>query len=63
MTAIDELDRFAEMLKDKGETGLRLHAVERARNFKRSWLEMAPGAPHGLKATEPTVMLLTLSGA
>lgn len=41
MTAIDELDRFAEMLKDKGETGLRLHAVERARNFKRSWLEMA----------------------
>ncbi len=41
MTAIDELDRFAEMLKHKGETGLRLHAVERARNFKRSWLEMA----------------------
>jgi hypothetical protein len=41
MTAVDELDRFAEMLKDKGETGLRLHAVERARNFKRSWLEMA----------------------
>jgi hypothetical protein len=41
MTAVNELDRFAEMLKDKGETGLRLHAVERARNFKRSWLEMA----------------------
>lgn len=41
MTAVDELDRFAEMLKDKGETGLRLHAVERARHFKRTWLEMA----------------------
>ena len=41
MTTVDELDRFAEMLKDKGETGLRLHAVERARSFKRSWLEMA----------------------
>jgi hypothetical protein len=39
--AATDLDRFAEMLKDKGETGLRLHAVERARSFKRSWLEMA----------------------
>ncbi len=25
-----------------------------------SWLHMAPGAPHSLVATEPTVMLLTL---
>ena len=25
-----------------------------------SWLHMAPGAPHALVATEPTVMLLTL---
>jgi quercetin dioxygenase-like cupin family protein len=28
-----------------------------------SWLHMAPGAPHALVATEPTVMLLTLLGA
>lgn len=28
-----------------------------------SWLHMAPGAPHSLMATEPTVMLLTLIGA
>lgn len=28
-----------------------------------SWLYMAPGAPHSLVATEPTVMLLTLFGA
>ena len=27
-----------------------------------SWLQMAPGAPHSLTATEPTVMLLTLIG-
>ena len=27
-----------------------------------SWLHMAPGAPHSLSATEPTVMLLTLIG-
>jgi quercetin dioxygenase-like cupin family protein len=27
-----------------------------------SWLHMAPGAPHSLIATEPTVMLLTLIG-
>ena len=27
-----------------------------------SWLHMAPGAPHSLLATEPTVMLLTLIG-
>lgn len=27
-----------------------------------SWLNMAPGAPHSLSATEPTVMLLTLAG-
>jgi quercetin dioxygenase-like cupin family protein len=27
-----------------------------------SWLYMAPGAPHSLVATEPTVMLLTLFG-
>jgi len=27
-----------------------------------SWLQMAPGAPHSLMATEPTVMLLTLIG-
>ena len=27
-----------------------------------SWLHMAPGAPHSLVATEPTVMLLTLFG-
>jgi quercetin dioxygenase-like cupin family protein len=25
-----------------------------------SWLHMAPGTPHALAATEPTVMLLTL---
>jgi quercetin dioxygenase-like cupin family protein len=25
-----------------------------------SWLHMAPGAPHSLIATEPTIMLLTL---
>lgn len=28
----------------------------------RSWLHLAPGAPHSLVATEPTVMLLTLFG-
>ncbi len=28
-----------------------------------SWLHMAPGAPHSLAATEPTVMLLTLFGS
>ncbi len=28
-----------------------------------SWLHMAPGAPHSLVATEPTVMLLTLIGS
>ena len=28
-----------------------------------SWLHMAPGAPHALVATEPTVMLLTLFGS
>lgn len=28
-----------------------------------SWLHMAPGAPHSLVATEPTVMLLTLFGS
>ena len=26
------------------------------------WLHMAPGTPHALTATEPTVMLLTLTG-
>lgn len=41
MSSIDELDRFAESLREKGETGLRLRAVETARQFKRSWLEMA----------------------
>jgi quercetin dioxygenase-like cupin family protein len=28
-----------------------------------SWLHMAPGTPHALVATEPTVMLLTLVGS
>lgn len=28
-----------------------------------SWLEMAPGTPHSLIASEPTVMLLTLVGS
>jgi quercetin dioxygenase-like cupin family protein len=28
-----------------------------------SWLQMAPGTPHSLIATEPTVMLLTLTGS
>jgi quercetin dioxygenase-like cupin family protein len=28
-----------------------------------SWLHMAPGTPHSLLASEPTVMLLTLVGA
>lgn len=28
-----------------------------------SWLHMAPGAPHSLVATEPTMMLLTLFGS
>ncbi len=28
-----------------------------------SWLHMAPGAPHSLRAIEPTVMLLTLVGS
>jgi quercetin dioxygenase-like cupin family protein len=27
-----------------------------------SWLQMAPGTPHSLIASEPTVMLLTLVG-
>ena len=27
------------------------------------WLHMAPGTPHALVATEPTLMLLTLVGA
>lgn len=29
----------------------------------RSWLQMAPGTPHSLIASEPTVMLLTLIGS
>ena len=29
----------------------------------RSWLHVAPGAPHSLMAIEPTVMLLTLIDA
>jgi quercetin dioxygenase-like cupin family protein len=28
-----------------------------------SWLQMAPGTPHSLIASEPTVMLLTLVGS
>jgi quercetin dioxygenase-like cupin family protein len=28
-----------------------------------SWLHMAPGTPHSLVATEPTIMLLTLVGS
>jgi quercetin dioxygenase-like cupin family protein len=28
-----------------------------------SWLHMAPGTPHSVIATEPTVMLLTLVGS
>jgi quercetin dioxygenase-like cupin family protein len=28
-----------------------------------SWLHMAPGTPHSLIASEPTVMLLTLAGS
>ncbi len=41
MTTHDELDRLASEMKARGEDGLRLRAVERARSFKRTWVEMA----------------------
>jgi hypothetical protein len=41
MTSHDKLDRLASDMKQRGEEGLRLRAVERARNFKRTWVEMA----------------------
>lgn len=41
MTSHDELERLASDMKARGEQGLRLRAVERARSFKRTWLEMA----------------------
>src|SRR5690606_12007174 len=40
MSSHDELDQLAADLKRRGEDGLRLRAVERARSFKRSWVEM-----------------------
>jgi hypothetical protein len=36
MTSLDKLDRLASDMKQRGEEGLRLRAVERARNFKRT---------------------------
>jgi hypothetical protein len=41
MTTHERLDRLASGMKQRGEDGLRLKAVERARNFKRTWVEMA----------------------
>ncbi len=41
MTTHDELERLASEMKARGEEGLRLKAVERARAFKRTWVEMA----------------------
>ena len=37
----DDLDARAQELKAKGADGLRLEAVRRARDFKRSWIDMA----------------------
>lgn len=37
----DDLEARAKDLKSKGADGLRLEAVRRARDFKRSWIDMA----------------------
>jgi hypothetical protein len=42
-TVHDKLDALADNLSKKGDDGQRLELVQRARRFKRSWLEMAEG--------------------
>ncbi len=41
MASHEQLDRLAHDLEKGGADRLRVHAVTRARNFKRSWVEMA----------------------
>jgi len=43
MTQGNSLDRTAEQLRAAGADGLRLELVKRARNFKRTWVDMAEG--------------------
>jgi len=40
-TVHEKLDALAETLSKKGDDGQRLELVQRARRFKRSWIEMA----------------------
>jgi hypothetical protein len=40
-TVHEKLDALAETLAQKGDDGQRLELVQRARRFKRSWVEMA----------------------
>ena len=39
----EKLEAVARVLADKGDDGQRLELVQRARRFKRSWVEMAEG--------------------
>lgn len=39
----DSLERKAEELRASGADGMRLELVKRARNFKRTWVDMAEG--------------------
>jgi hypothetical protein len=41
MPALDRLDRLAEELAARGDDRQRLDVVQRARRFKRSWVDMA----------------------
>ena len=41
MTTHERLDRLHDALESQGADRLRLELVRRARNFKRSWVEMA----------------------
>ena len=41
MTAASDLDSLADHLAREGADALRIELVRRARNFKRTWVEMA----------------------
>lgn len=41
MAGTDSLDRLADELTERGAESLRLDLVRRARNFKRTWVDMA----------------------
>jgi hypothetical protein len=42
----DKLEQLADGLKSAGDDALRLEVVQRARRFKRSWVEMAEALVH-----------------